>query len=132
MPGVPAACAYPSSHHLSHPAPDTHAHEADASDAADEQPTRKLPSSGALPRLDQRPTQDQCARPFGSTSDAVAPGPKLPGPSAAEYRPSARVSEQSTAEEVWLVLAVGSAATPTPTPAPTPTPIPYPYPYPYP
>ena len=100
---MPAACAYPSSH-LSHPAPD--AHEADASDVADEQPARKLPSSGALPRLDQRPTQGQCAPPVGSTSDAMAPGPELPGPSAAEYRPSARVSEQSTAEEVWLVLAV--------------------------
>ena len=115
MPGVPAACAYPSSH-LSHSAPN--AHEAGAPDVAEEQPTRKLPSSGALPRLDQRPTQDQCAPPVGSTSEAMVPGPEqLPGPSAAEARPGteARLSvASSTPEEVWLVLAVGSAQLPVP------------------
>ena len=130
---MPAACAYPSSH-LSHPAPD--AHEADASDVADEQPTRKLPSSGALPRLDQRPTQDQCAPPVGSTSEAVAaPGPEqLPGPSAAEAHPGteARLSEQSTDEEVCGVCAAVECSFLSPNPHPHPAPNPKPGPNPSP
>ena len=132
MPGVPAACAYPSSH-LSHPAPN--AHEAGAPDVAEEQPTRKLPSSGALPRLDQRPTQDQCAPPVGSTSETMVPGPEqLPGPSAAEAHPGteARLSEQSTDEEVCGVCAAVECSFLSPNPHPHPAPNPNPGPNPSP
>ena len=129
MPGVPAACAYPSSH-LSHPAaaPDVQ-HEDGASDVAKEQPTRQLPSSGALPRLDQRPTQDQGAPPEGSTktSEVMAPDPvlhpvlhRLGQQSAAEA--CVRLSEQSANVQVWLVCWLWSAAT-LPLPLPLPLPL---------